>query len=245
MDNMIGVRNPRFTALAGVAVGLLAAGGQAARAASDCEGVGGNLVANCGFEQIGSSASAVTGWSTGGPNGAAFSLAGFGDQHSGNRHLLLGFGSPGSSFVSQVVGGPGTYNVSFWLDLYSQGVPTNPAPTLTITLGDQTLPVSLSVTNTQNTNYRYFEFFNVTTATSAELRFTTTGNLPSVQYVYLFVDDVAVASAVPEPSSLALGLASLAGLALWRRKPRSGRPCALRHPEGLARLRGWGHVGGN
>jgi len=163
----------------------------------------------------------VTGWSTGGPNGVAYSLVGFGDQHSGNRYLVSNFNTPGSSFVSQVVGGPGTYNVSFWLDLYSQGVPTNPVPTLTITLGDQTLPVSLSVTNTQNANYRYFEFFNVTTASSAELRFTTSGNLPSVQYVNLFVDDVVVASAVPEPSSLALGLAGLAGLALWRRKRRS------------------------
>lgn len=224
MNNPKGVRALRLSVLACAAASWLAVGMQTARAASECEGVAGNLVTNCGFEQIGATGFAVTGWTTGGPNGVALSLAGFGDQHSGNRYLFSNFDAPGSSFASQVVGGPGTYNVSFWLDFYSQGVPSNPVPTLTVSLGDQVLPVSLSVTNTQNVNYRQFQFSNVTTAALAELRFTTSGSLSNVQYVNLFIDDVAVtsvAAVVPEPSSLAMGLAGLAGLAAWRRRQRT------------------------
>jgi MYXO-CTERM domain-containing protein len=111
--------------------------------------------------------------------------------------------------------------VSFWLDLYSQGAPSAPSPTITVTLGDQTLAVSLSVTNTQAVNYRQFQFLNVTTATAAELKFDTVGSLSQTQYVNFLVDDVvvtSVVSAVPEPSALALGLTGLAGLALWRRR---------------------------
>jgi MYXO-CTERM domain-containing protein len=100
-------------------------------------------------------------------------------------------------------------------------VPSAPTPTITVTFGDQTLPVNLSVTNTQTQNYRQFQFSNVTTATAAELTFDTAGGLSQTQYVNFLVDDVvvtSVVSAVPEPSALALGMTGLAGLALWRRR---------------------------
>lgn len=210
------------------AIGALAAAGPAAQAASQCESSAGNLVTNCGFESFVNPLRRPSAWSTGG-SGIASVLAGY--EHTGSGSLGLNFDTPGSAFASQVVGGAGTYNVSFWLDLYSSGVPTNLAPTLSVTFGDQTLSINLPVTNTQNQNYRFFQFNNVTTATPAELKFQTSGNAPagSIQYFDFFVDDVvvtSVATAVPEPSSLALALGGLAGLALWRGRQQRGHAAA-------------------
>jgi MYXO-CTERM domain-containing protein len=139
--------------------------------------------------------------------------------------LYAVFDAPGGTVVSQLIGGAGTYNVSFWLDLYSQGVPTNPLPRIAITFGDQTLNVNPVIDNKQTPAYTLFEFSNVTTAAPALLEFEASGD-QILQYVSFLVDDVVVtqvASSVPEPSALGLGLMGLAGATLMTRRRQVAR----------------------
>ncbi len=222
MKKWAGFRRSLLAAATYGAVGLMAAGGQAAMAQSQCESVVGNLVTNCGFEtQAGGN---PTGWTTGGPNGVSLALSGV--AHTGVRSLVSNFDAPGGTFINQAVGGAGTYDVSFWLDLYSQGVPSNPVPTIAITFGDQTLNVNPVIDNKQDPQYTQFLFPNVTTAAPAVLQFATSGNLTNVQYVNFLVDDVVVtliSSPVPEPSALALALTALAALAMVRRRQQATR----------------------
>lgn len=217
----IGIRRSLSAVAACAAVGVMAAGGQAAMAQSQCESVVGNLVTNCGFEtQAGGN---PTGWTTGG-SGVSLALTGL--ARTGVRSLYSNFDAPGTTFVNQAVGGAGTYDVSFWLDLYTQGVPSNPVPTIAITFGDQTLNVNPVIDNNQDPQYTQFVFSNVTTATPAVLQFATSGNLTNVQYVNFLVDDVVVtliSSPVPEPSALALAVAALAALAMVRRRQQATR----------------------
>ena len=226
MRGKLGVKNAFSVLWSCAAVGALAVGGPAAQAASQCESVAGNLVLNCGFENRGPQ-NRPTDWSTGGPNGVAISLP-F-SQRTGDRSLAMNFDAPGTSFASQAVGGAGTYNVSFWLDSYTGGVASTLVPSLSVTFGDQTLNVTLPVNNTQNQNYIFFQFNNVTTAAAAALMFQTSGSVVGRQYLDLLIDDVVVTSvtpAVPEPSSMAMGLSGLAGLALWRRRQQRGAAAA-------------------
>ena len=202
MRTVVGSRNSRLALAICAAAGFLAAGGQQVQAAAACASVAGNLVTNCGFED--NTLNAPTGWTTGG-SGVSLTLSGL--QHTGERSLYMNFDAPGDTVVSQLVGGAGTYNVSFWLDLYSQGVPSSPLPKIVITFGDQTLNVNPSIDNNQDPQYSLFQFSNVTTAAPALLRFETSGTRTTqfVQYVNFLVDDVLVtqvATAVPEPSAL-------------------------------------------
>jgi hypothetical protein len=222
---MVGVRISSAALAAFLAVGLFAAGVRVAQAApSLCGGVVGNLVTNCGFESaIGFNN--VPGWTTGGVNGAVLSLTSL--QNSGDRSLFMNFDAPGSAFASQAVGGAGSYDVSFWLMLYTQGVPSNAAPTLEIIFGDQNLAVTVPPNNLQDVVYTEFRFTNVTTTAPAELRFAMSGAETGRQYHNFLVDDVVVTarpSQVPEPSSIALVLAALVGFSASRRGRQAGHP---------------------
>ena len=190
-------------------------------AVSDCEGVAGNLVTNCGFENR--NGLNLPGWTLGGEQ-TVFSLA-FG-QHSGDRFGLMKADSGNFVTMSQTVGGPGTYDVSFWLAYYSFGLLL--PQEFSISLGDQTLTsVNRPIVTPQNWVWEPFTFNGVTTSSQATLLFTY-NNLfvPNVQTADLLIDDIVItggptAGAVPKPASLArLGLGFAAIAATRRRRVR-------------------------
>lgn len=217
-----------LTFLKGAAVVALFAGLLAyapeAKAASICESVVGNIVTNCGFEALPQN-NQIPGWTKGGTNGVALSIPGY--QNSGDRSLDLAFDPPGVSFASQNLGGAGTYSVSFWLTFYTGGIFSNPAPNVSITFGDQVLLVPNIVLGGQNPTYSQYQFSSVSTAAPADLRFEVSGSVSGVQYFEFLVDDVVVQlielaptqpSNVPEPSSSAMMIAGVAGLAFAARR---------------------------
>ncbi len=176
---------------------------------------------NCGFENR--NGLNLPGWTLGGEQ-TVFSLA-FG-QHSGDRFGLMKADSGNFVTMSQTVGGPGTYDVSFWLAYYSSGLLL--PQEFSISLGDQTLTsVNRPIVTPQNWVWEPFTFNGVTTSSQATLLFTY-NNLfvPNVQTADLLIDDIVItggptAGAVPKPASLArLGLGFAAIAATRRRRVR-------------------------
>jgi len=151
---------------------------------SICDNIAGNIVTNCGFET-----GDFTGWTL-----------------SGNTGFTGVDGNPNSGTYAAFLGAVGS------LDFLSQDLATTPGSTYDISLylfSDGGTPNEFSVewggtplfdqTDIAAQPYTLMSFTAVATGSTTTLSFNSR-NDPG----YLWLDDVSVVSAVPEPASLAL-----------------------------------------
>ncbi len=204
---------------ASLAAALLLAGAQGANASpipgtAACADVANNLVQNCGFEDPFSPA-----WNTSGAEVSTLvPLPG------GQRHLILeAVGTTGAAYASQQVGGPGRYNVSFSIYFEDRG---GSEPSLQIVFGNLLLQTNTPVS--QGPGYAPFAFIDLTITDPAMLSFNLSSTGTSGPFHRLMLDNVVVTAVqpptgVPEPASLALAGAALAGLAMLRRRQPAAR----------------------
>jgi hypothetical protein len=161
---------------------------------SACDAVPGNLVVNCGFEN------GSTGWS-GAPQDDTLPHTGL--YSSVFEGFSGAFTSPSQTINGLTVGQ--SYDVSFW----AQNADV-PGSVLTVTLGTDTIFTNLVVP----ASYIQYTTTDTARASSEVLTFQGTG--------YGYIDDVVItqqaAPAIPEPASLVVTGAGLAGLAGLRRR---------------------------
>lgn len=163
-------------------------------------------IVNGGFET-----GDFTGWTQFGDD--SFTGVGTGVQHSGTHGAFFGAFSPGgiSQTLSTVAGL--TYEVSFWLMNADAGTPN------LFEFNWDGGAVELSLNDAPATGYQPYTFSLTASGTATELRFTS-----SHATAFYYLDDVTVSTpavtTVPEPGSLMLAGAALAGLALASRKGR-------------------------
>jgi len=193
-----------------VVMGAIVSGlgsGSAIAIPSICDGIAGNIVANCGFE-TGTFAS----WTQSGNTGFA-GVSGGGVENSGDFGAFFGpVGSLGFITQNLPTTAGGTYDLEFWLRNLN-GNPTNRFQ------ASWDGVIIFSFDNAPASPYTMYTVAGLTASSaSTPLQFGFRHD-PSFWYF----DDVSVvgaaAAAVPGPSSLLLIGSGLAGLAiLWRRR---------------------------
>lgn len=201
----------------------LACASQHVVAAAACSTVAGNLIQNCGFEEVGAPLSTLVSWTdSSNANGVVMRFGASFYAHSGTGSLFLNNDGGGVAIAEQSAGGSGIYDVSFWVRLYDSGVS---APLdFRVLFDGQELMSIVNPTNQAPQAYAEYTFTGVTAQTAALLSFKAT-YISNVQQRDVIVDDVVVVRrgdlpgrSVPEPSALVLMLAALAAAGLVRRR---------------------------
>jgi hypothetical protein len=185
---------------------------------------------------------AITGWNAFCSNSNTFYLHGvnnvasYGDTPYGSQYLVLGPTNIGGNFVEQTIAGftaGGTYTLSFALssECYignTGSCSSNPHasvlvsfPTGSATASSVFLAPS-SISNWWDT-WGMFSYTFVANASSVTIRFTDAGGINNGYDIGL--DNVSVAEAVPEPSTLLL--VGIGLVAVARRARRGSRRAAL------------------
>jgi PEP-CTERM motif len=190
---------------------------QSAKADDMCSSVSGNLVANCGFET-----GDFTGWS-GTIITDPYSYAGVGGvsgdygPYSGSNGAYFGSGSNDTLYQTLNTVAGTTYTIQFALDNETDPDPTHGYPNdFSVTFGGTTV---FSETNAPQDMETLLTFNILATGSSTALTFTSEN--PGGLWDLDSVSVAAVASPVPEPSSLMLfgtGIAGFAGVVRRRFK---------------------------
>jgi hypothetical protein len=189
-----------------------------ASAASICDAVVGNAVANCGFET-----GDFTGWTLGkvtdNPGGFYYGVDGF-DANSGNygAYMSQDFLDDGTGVVdlSETLAlTPGTYTVSYYLEQ-----DTTPTPGYTHSFAStfgatvmQTLTPTVGTPGVVGA-FTEYSFQETATGPSTVLQFSFENDDS-----FWSIDDISVTAAAPEPSTnILVGLALGASVLLWSRR---------------------------
>lgn len=180
--------------------------------------VPGNLIQNCGFETGDATDWNTTNYNVNGDGNTTVDTSG---PHTGNFALDLGNNlgmGDGTAIISQSfldVAGD-NLSVSFWLEKISGQAETTPDNSFQASIAGVTDPVLLSLTNVPGFDYTQYTF-NYTATGADTLSFSGFDNFGNFELDDVVVLDTGVAT-TPEPTSIAVLGAGLAGLGMFRRR---------------------------